>query len=95
MTNPRYPLTVAQPPVAPGRRAAVGTPKALVDQTSSSVSAFAKPLKHEVTFVVEGTTVERVYTVETSSVESAVSALNDATDALALKVKVKKVTVHF
>lgn len=94
-------VTLGNPPTA-----AAGTPKGLVDnssKTSSHVSAFGVKTnahgqvlnKHDVTFVVDGTTTERVYSVEATGVQTAMDALGDATDALGLTVKVKKVTVHF
>lgn len=95
MASPRYPLTVAQPPVAPGRRAAVGTPKALTDNTSAFAEAFPSKTWTSVKFQSAGG-VKTATFKDISEVSEALKEIQRLADILGLdNLKVKEVTTHF
>lgn len=77
--------------------AAVGTPKALVDKTSSSVEAFPQGVRKATTSVtIESANGEHTVAFDDkSTVDEALAAIDDLSNKLGVSVKVKAVTVHF
>lgn len=101
LRKPQQYTTLGNAPVAPGRRAAVGTPKALVDNsTSTSVEALpsVQPRVRKATTSVlfENGGVERSATFnDKSTVDEALAEVSRLASILGVDLKVKAVTVHF